>query len=57
MHINKPEVPENKIIQMSWLIYSVLTLSLLSLNSNYGVLCYDMLTNIKKIQKRTKTNI
>lgn len=39
---------------MSWLICSVLTLSFLPLNSNYGVLCYDMLTNIKKIQKIQK---
>lgn len=52
MHRNKPEVPEYSIL-MSWLICSVLTLSLLPVNSDYGVLCYNMLTNIKKIQKNT----
>lgn len=56
MHRNKPEVPENGIILMPWLIRSVLTVSLLPLNSDYDVLCYNMLTNIKKIQKNAKIN-
>lgn len=56
MHRNKPEVSEESIILMSWLICSVLTLSLVPLNSDYGVLCYNMLTNIRKMQKITKTN-
>lgn len=54
MHRNKTEVPENGIILMPWLIRSVLTLSLLPLNSDYRALCYNMLTNIKKIQKMQK---
>lgn len=56
MHRNKPEVSEESIILMSWLICSVLTLSLVPLNSDYGVLCYNMLMNIRKMQKITKTN-